>query len=334
MLFVTPQLDLRGAFQHLCTMKKLAKDQFARRMPTSTRKAISFQLKFNPFGIGAVCRMPNLPNQSEPDEGPLQARRAASRPAAAVCHPFRSDECSGECSLNYLEQRYARADRLAALPPFESLPHASLQSPYHGQVTLWEFVEGDWRRPVLVACLRPDFKPQHALWHAGRLWVLGVDRLEVYDASLRRVAEVSDPWLAGGHTAVPDGGGRLLLSCSASDSVLVVDEKTYAVVAAYRMPEASLRLELPPDAHRFGCRALRLQRPAAHPHQLCVAVARWYRRIHADPRRDWLVLTSTERIGSCCAATSAAMACVRICAPTSCSSATAPPELSSFLMTQ
>jgi hypothetical protein len=159
------------------------------------------------------------------------------RPLLCVTHSDRVT-VPEQCSLNYLERRYASPDRLAALPPFESLIDASHYSPYHGHVTLWDFVEGDWRRPMLFACLRPDFKPQHALWHAGRLWILGVERLEAYDASLRRIAEVSDPWLAGGHTVVPDGGGRLLLSCSGSDSVLVVDEKTYAVVAALRMPEA------------------------------------------------------------------------------------------------
>ena len=166
-----------------------------------------------------------------------QGELRPNRPVLCVTHSDRTN-VPGECSLNYLEQRYARTDRLAALPPFKSLPHADNYSPYHGQVTLWEFLEGDWRRPVLVACLHPEFKPQHALWHAGRLWVLGVDRFEVYDASLRRVAEVSDPWLAGGHTVAPDGEGRLLISCSASDSVLVVDEETYTVVAAHRMPEA------------------------------------------------------------------------------------------------
>jgi hypothetical protein len=52
------------------------------------------------------------------------------------------------------------------------------------------------------------------------------------------LATVCDPWLSGAHTISPDGKGQLLITCSASDSVLLVDEKSLAVRSALRLPEA------------------------------------------------------------------------------------------------
>jgi hypothetical protein len=110
-------------------------------------------------------------------------------------------------------------------------------------VTIWEFVEGNFSKPRLLAHLRPDCKPQHAIWYQQKLWILGVDRLEVYlfglvDKGLSLLKTIEDPWLSGAHTILPDGKGHVLLSCSASDSILSVDELTLEVVTALRLPEA------------------------------------------------------------------------------------------------
>jgi hypothetical protein len=103
------------------------------------------------------------------------------RPDQALLCVTHSDRVTSpkDCWLNYLEQRCASPDRLATLPPFKSLPHASLQSPYHGQVTLWEFVEGDWRRPSACSLLAPGLQATARALAHRRLWVLGVERLEV-----------------------------------------------------------------------------------------------------------------------------------------------------------
>jgi len=143
------------------------------------------------------------------------------------------------CGLNFLTQRYADPHRLNAPAPFEQLTPSILHSPYRGALSVWSFADGDWSRPELLAHLEPEgYKPQDALWHRGRLWVLGVECLEVYNARLERLAVVEDPWLAGAHTIAPDSCGRLLLSCSASDAVLLVDDVALNVVAALRVPEA------------------------------------------------------------------------------------------------
>jgi hypothetical protein len=76
------------------------------------------------------------------------------------------------------------------------------------------------------------------MWYQNKLWALGVDRLEVYDSFISHLAVIEDPWLSGAHTIIPDGRGRLLITCSGSDSVLVINEKSLTVESAFRLPEA------------------------------------------------------------------------------------------------
>src|SRR3954451_10079804 len=134
-----------------------------------------------------------------------------------------------KCDLNYLELRYSRADRLPPAIPFGDLAPSAAHSPFGGEITICriDFVD---QRHELVGRLRPEgYKPQHATWHAGRLWVLGVEHLEIYDEQLNSIGRIDDPWLAGGHTIIPDGRGHMLASCSASDSVLVIDTERMKV---------------------------------------------------------------------------------------------------------
>jgi hypothetical protein len=143
-----------------------------------------------------------------------------------------------QCELNFLERRYERADRLPPREPFEALAPARTFAAFGGEVTVHDIGRDGRDPPRLAARLRPPRgKPQHAVWHERRLWVLGAERIEVYDDRLVLVATIEDPWLAGGHTIAPDARGHMLVSCSASDSVLVVDEAGLRVVDALRMPE-------------------------------------------------------------------------------------------------
>lgn len=144
-----------------------------------------------------------------------------------------------QCDLNYLELRYSRPGRLPPRQAFETLPAAKTFNAFGGQITVHDIGESGFEPPRLVARLRPDhYKPQHAIWHGGRLWVVGADQIEIYDGRLDLVTTIEDPWLAGGHTVFPDGKGRMLVSCSASDSVLIIDQMTHRVVGAHRMPES------------------------------------------------------------------------------------------------
>jgi len=188
----------------------------------------------------AIAAAPSL----APDRSPVaQVYQPLSANRRYLCVTHSDRPASFEkCSLNYLEKRYEDPARLPPAQPFESLGPASDHSPYGGEVTIHAFergTNGEQPQTTLVARLRPGaFKPQHATWHDGRLWVLGAEHLDVYDAELRPVRRIADPWLAGGHTVVPDGAGRMLVSCSASDAVLAVDAQTLAVTAAHRIPES------------------------------------------------------------------------------------------------
>jgi hypothetical protein len=157
-------------------------------------------------------------------------------PLLCVTHSARAVDLA-RCSREFLIERYRRPDRLPPATPFEQLTPSIDHSPFKGDVTVWSLRRLD--RPELLAHLRPNaYKPQHAIWLNRRLWVLGVESLEVFDASLQLEATVIDPWLSGGHTVWPDGRGGLLLTCSASDAVLTLDMATRRVTEAWRLPEA------------------------------------------------------------------------------------------------
>jgi hypothetical protein len=154
-----------------------------------------------------------------------------------VTHTDRPVE-KDKCNLNYLELRYSNPNRLPPNELFDSLSHACNYSPYKGEITIWEFVNNNYHKPQLLCHLRPEsYKPQSAIWYKEHLWVLGIELIEVYDSKLKRLAVIEDPWLADGHTIIPDGKGHLYVSCSSSDSVLIVDEKQYKIISTLRMPE-------------------------------------------------------------------------------------------------
>lgn len=143
-----------------------------------------------------------------------------------------------KCDLNYLEERYSRLDRLPPTEPFSSLAPSKAHSPFGGEISIYSISRSVHEPPRLIARLRPEtFKPQHAVWDAGLLWVVGVEHVEIYGPDLKSIARVEDPWLAGGHTIASDGRGNMLVSCSASDSVIIIDSKAGRVIDALRMPE-------------------------------------------------------------------------------------------------
>lgn len=144
-------------------------------------------------------------------------------------------------SLNYLEKRFSDAYRLPPTQKFESLWPSHHFAVYLGQVTIWGFRNGEFSKPRLLAHLQPNpdgYKPQHAIWYNQKLWILGFDGLDVYDEELNRVTVIRHPWLTGGHTIAPDQNGNLLVSCSGSDSIIVINEHNYEVVKTLRVPEA------------------------------------------------------------------------------------------------
>lgn len=164
-------------------------------------------------------------------------RRFASWDGPLLCATHSDRRYSAtDGDLNYLDRRWNQPGRLPPSVRFEDLPHASEASPHLGSFTVWSLRRLD--RPRLLLHARPrNYKPQHVMWHDRRLWVLGTECLDVYDEALKHAGRFSDPWLAGGHTVIPGDDGFLYLSCSASDSVLVVDASALAALRALRLPE-------------------------------------------------------------------------------------------------
>ena len=155
-----------------------------------------------------------------------------------VTHTDRPTELEN-CSLNYLEHRFCAPGRLPPQEPFESLAPASTKSPYLGAITLWDIGDDGLTSPRLVGHFRPGgYKPQQGIWYQDNLWVVGVEQIVIYNPYLVPVDRIQDPWLAGGHTITPGERGALLVTCAASDSVLVIDAATRTVREALRLPEA------------------------------------------------------------------------------------------------
>jgi len=155
-----------------------------------------------------------------------------------------------KCDINNLETRFGSPIRLPPLRPFDALRPSREHSPYLGSISLYDIGEDGSRSPELVCAFRPGtYKPQHACWLDDRLWVLGAEHIEVYDADLQSVREIRDPWLAGNHTIVPDGRGALIVSSSASDSVLTVDAGTGEIATVRRLPEAFYGFNYPLARH-------------------------------------------------------------------------------------
>ena len=142
------------------------------------------------------------------------------------------------CDINSLEKRFVSPIRLPALQPFDTLRPSRTHTPYLGSISLYDIGEDGRRSPEMVCAFRPDtYKPQHGAWLDGKLWVLGAEHIEVYDADLKTVREIRDPWLAGNHTIAANGRGELIVSASASDSVLTVNAETGEITGARRLPE-------------------------------------------------------------------------------------------------
>jgi len=159
------------------------------------------------------------------------------RPLLCVTYSDRPLEPE-RCDLEFLRARYAKADRLPPSAPFESLLPLSHYAGSGGGIAIYDVGRDGSSSPRLVCAFRVQTcKPQHSIWHDGLVWVLGVDRVEIYDPDLRCVGVVTDPWLSGAHTIATDGNGCLLLSCSASDSVLWLDIASRQIVNAVRLPE-------------------------------------------------------------------------------------------------
>lgn len=142
-----------------------------------------------------------------------------------------------QCALNYLTKRYALPDRLKNPPPLESLSDEYVPT-YLGNVTVWKYNSGFYEKPQLVTFLEKDYKAQHAVIFDGKLIICGAAFLEIYSTNDNYIPmRMSHPWFSGGHTVFPNDSGELIVSCSASDALLIFEITTGVVKQILRMPE-------------------------------------------------------------------------------------------------
>lgn len=140
------------------------------------------------------------------------------------------------CSLNYLTRRYSSPSRLKALPSLESLDDGFCAE-YTGDITVWEFKGSVMDPPVLRAYIKKNYKAQNAVILGATLIVCGTTFLELIDLKRNAIRQISHPWFAGGHTVYPAPDERLVVSCSGSDALLVLNSNTGELIKALRMPE-------------------------------------------------------------------------------------------------
>lgn len=155
------------------------------------------------------------------------------------------------CSVQFLTRRFGDPGRLLSLPPLASLPPAEVL--YSGAVSFYRaLADGGRVRLETLGQVRRRDRIQHvALLGAddvlagfeNRLerWRLRVplDRLRrLTAADVEVTGRFEHPHLVGLHTVEPLGEGRVALSCSAPDAVLLLDLQRGLVERTLRLPSS------------------------------------------------------------------------------------------------
>jgi len=149
------------------------------------------------------------------------------------------------CSAQFLTHRFGDPERLRNLPPLESLPPAPVL--YSGAVSFYRVLVEEGRvrlesfgyvrsrdRIQDIAMLGPDdllvgFENRLERWRLRASYAL---------AEIEVAWRFEHPHLVGLHTVEPLEEGRVALSCSASDAVLILDLKAGRVERTLRMPSS------------------------------------------------------------------------------------------------
>lgn len=160
-----------------------------------------------------------------------------------ISHSSRSWNAD-QCDRGYLERRYAKPDRLANPPPFESLPPNA--APYYGLLTVFrlQLSPAGVTSRVLQHYVSPE-KVMHAAVAGDEVVVCFDAGLAVFarrqdapfvDVVPESAERVVDPWFGGLHTVVPVDSRTCLVSSSGADAVLWLDLGRRQVVRRWRLP--------------------------------------------------------------------------------------------------
>lgn len=166
----------------------------------------------------------------------------------ALTHSSRRTNLA-RCSAEFLRRRFGDPARLRSLPPFEELPPP--EPLYSGAASFYRVLkDGKDLRFQLLGSVRDREKIQHVSLLSKTDLLVGYEqRVErwrlpgpigsvswITRGGCTVVQRYEHPHLAGLHTVVPIAAGRAVLSCSASDAVLILDLETGEVDRTLRMP--------------------------------------------------------------------------------------------------
>lgn len=154
-------------------------------------------------------------------------------------------------NLNFFNVRYRDPDRLARVPAFESLAPARAYRGRFGALSVHTVGTGAGAPRVerTAFFLHPD-RIQHALLMDERRLLLCLEAgLELHylarpirelrgdiSAQAELVHTYDDPWFGGLHTVSRMDGGRVVVSASAADAIMVLNLDSGEVEARHRMP--------------------------------------------------------------------------------------------------
>lgn len=169
---------------------------------------------------------------------------------------------SARCSVQFLTARFGDSRRLDDLPPLASLPPATPL--YSGAASFYRLtLDGGRLRIQGLGSLRHRDKVQHVAIDDERTILVGFEHRLERRTLPRPIGEMerlragdfgpevsfAAPHLAGLHTVQPLGNGRVALSCSSSDAVLLYDLDRQLVERTLHLPPEiyGLGYELGPD---------------------------------------------------------------------------------------
>jgi hypothetical protein len=150
-----------------------------------------------------------------------------------------------QCDRGYLRERWARPDRLRALPPFDTLPPHS--APYYGLLSVLriELSANGVTGRLLQHFASPE-KVVHAAVMGSRVVVALDDSVALFDRQAGNAyldpdsgRRIVDPWFAGLHTVIPVDGRTCVISGSGADAVLWLDTARGEVIRRWRLPAES-----------------------------------------------------------------------------------------------
>lgn len=140
-------------------------------------------------------------------------------------------------TITGINRRFS-SNRLADLPPIETLQSLDDAMPYKGSLSLWAVDPDKGHRLSKLWDYHPDHKIQSAVLHQDMLLVYSTDRLEIFGTDLKLKKTVRAKGMVGGHTVHCDDEGKAWVTSAPSNAVFRIDLETGDILERLDMPES------------------------------------------------------------------------------------------------